>query len=360
MKLAWKGLLGLLVSVLLILWTLRGVDFSEVWVVVGEGSFPLLAAAVVMATVGFLIRAGRWGVLLRPLKVDTSLEVRFGAVSIGFMANNLLPARIGEFVRAYEFSRIEALSLSGVFGSVVVERFLDALVLFSFLVIPMTLPGFPGAADGVPGAVPLVARGILIVLLAAVVLLTALVIWPTRVVEAFKRLANWLPGRLSEAGVEALVAFLAALQVLKNPAHLFEAVLWSFGFWTFNAVSFYLAMAAFGIDEGFAAAMFTEAVVGFGVALPSAPGFFGTFHAAANWALSYVYSADPARSLAFAYGYHLGGFIPITLIGLWYARRFGLSLSEMRRSDGDRGFATEGLPVRGAERLPTPGPREAE
>ena len=88
-------------------------------------------------------------------------------------------------------------------------------------------------------------------------------------------------------------------------------------------------MMAFGIDTGFVSAWFTEAVVGFGVALPSAPGFFGTFHASASFALSTVYGVDSARALAFAFGYHFGGWIPITLIGPGYAWRLGLSLGEV-------------------------------
>ncbi|MEQ9569718.1 MAG: hypothetical protein RLN75_05970, partial [Longimicrobiales bacterium] len=80
-------------------------------------------------------------------------------------------------------------------------------------------------------------------------------------------------------------------------------------------------------------AFFTEAVVGFGVALPAAPGFFGTFHASAEFALDTVYAVGEIPTLAFAYGYHLGGFIPVTLIGLWYANRLGLSLGDVRDSE---------------------------
>jgi hypothetical protein len=76
-------------------------------------------------------------------------------------------------------------------------------------------------------------------------------------------------------------------------------------------------------------AIFTEAVVGFGVALPSAPGFFGTFHFAANVALSDVYGVPEAQSLAFAFGYHFGGWIPITLIGLWFTWKLGFSIGDV-------------------------------
>ena len=92
-------------------------------------------------------------------------------------------------------------------------------------------------------------------------------------------------------------------------------------------------MLAFGINTGFISAVFTEAVVGFGVAIPSAPGFFGTFHASAKFALSDVYGVSEATSLAFAFGYHFGGWIPITLIGLLYAWKLGFSLGEVGTSE---------------------------
>jgi 4-diphosphocytidyl-2-C-methyl-D-erythritol kinase len=271
-------------------------------------------------------------VLLQPLKPDTSLDSRFGAITIGFMANNLLPARVGELVRVYAFSRMEAVSMSGTFGSLVVERVLDGVVLITFLLLPPLLPGFPGAgATG--GAVGGLIRGMVLVLGLILVLIVALMIWPTRVVAFAERVLGRLPGKAAKRSVGALEAFIEALQVLRRPSLLVQALLWSFAFWSWHGLSFWLGMAAFGIHEGFLAAIFTEAAVGFGVALPSAPGFFGTFHAAAAWALEGVYGVEAARSLAFAYGYHLGGFFPVTIIGLWYARRMGLSLRDMGRSD---------------------------
>jgi 4-diphosphocytidyl-2C-methyl-D-erythritol kinase len=327
-----KGLIGLAVSALLIWWTLRGESLGEIWSILRTGDLWLLGASIFVTTAGFLLRAMRWRVLLLPVKRDTSLDSRFGAMTIGFMANNLLPARVGELVRVYAFSRMEAVSMSGTFGSVVVERLLDGVVLITFLLIPPLLPGFP--AEGVTGgAVGGLIRGMVLALAVLLLLLAALLIWPARVVALSERLLARLPGKAAKRSVVALETFLEALQVLRRPALLVQAVLWSFAFWSWHALSFWLGMAAFGIHEGFLAAIFTEAAVGFGVALPSAPGFFGTFHAAAAWALEGVYGVEAARSLAFAYGFHLGGFFPVTFIGLWYARRIGLSFRDMGSSD---------------------------
>lgn len=80
---------------------------------------------------------------LTPVKADTGLRSRFASVSIAFMANNLLPARVGDLARAYTFSRLEPVSASAAFGSLVVERFMDGVVLLLFLIIPVYTSGFP-------------------------------------------------------------------------------------------------------------------------------------------------------------------------------------------------------------------------
>jgi len=333
MKLGWKAALGVLVTVLLLTWALRDVAFSEVWVHLREGDPLLLGAAVFVATFGFLIRALRWKILLHTVRPDTSLRSRFSAVSIGFMANNVLPARVGEFARAYALSRVEPVSASAAFGTLVVERILDALVLLGLIVGATLSPGFPQADVFGSGPLGTALTGVGLLLAILVPGLVVLLFWPRPCVRLAGRLAARLPRDLARPAVDALEALLGSLEILRRPRLLALAAVWSVGFWVFHGLSFWLGMAAFDIHLGLGAAFFTEGVVGFGVALPSAPGFFGTFHASANWALTDVYGVEPARSLAFAFGYHLGGWIPITAIGLWYAWRMGLSLSDVGRSE---------------------------
>ena len=79
--------------------------------------------------------------------------------------------------------------------------------------------------------------------------------------------------------------------------------------------------------------VFIQAVIALGVSVPSAPGYFGTFHAAAVIGLTEVYGVGEGATLAFAFGYHLGGFFPVTLLGLWYAGRLGLSLSDLGHAE---------------------------
>lgn len=329
----WKTLLGFALSAFLIWWTLHDTDLAAVWAAIRGADFLFLGASVFVATTGFFWRALRWKVLLHPVEPDTRFRDRWAAVNIGFMANNVLPARVGEFARAYSFARLDRrVSVSAAFGSLVVERVLDALVLASFLVGTVLMPSFPDVDLGTRFTAILQSA---VVLLAGVgVVLVLLLVFPTFVVRITEAVARRvLPEGMAARVIEALEAFLQALGVVRSPILLVQALAWSFFFWFWHGISFWLGMRAFDIDAGWVAAFFTEAVVGFGVALPAAPGFFGTFHASAEFALDTVYAVGEIPTLAFAYGYHLGGFIPVTLMGLWYANRLGLSLGDVRESE---------------------------
>ena len=323
-----KALAGILITVVALWWALAGVAFADVWANIRMGNPWLLLASVAVATLGFFLRALRWKILLAPVKPDTKLSSRFAGVSIGFMANNILPARVGEFARAYAFSRLEPVTASAAFGSLVVERFMDGVVLLLFLVLPIFAPGFPsGAMSSGTGAVVL--RAGIVLVTAVLVALVIMAVWPKAFVRAAHWAARFVPKSMSTPVLSGLDAFLGSLAIMRDPKLLAMGFAWTLAFWTWHGVSFWLGMLAFGIDTGFVSAIFTEAVVGFGVALPSAPGFFGTFHFAANVALSDVYGVSQAQSLAFAFGYHFGGWIPITLIGLWYAWKLGFSLGDV-------------------------------
>lgn len=333
MKHRGKAVLGLAVTVFLLWWVLKDVDFGEVLRNISRGDFGLLFASISVATFGFLIRAWRWKVLLTPILPHTRLRPRFAAVSIGFMANNVLPARVGEFARAYAFSRLEPVTATAAFGTLVVERFMDGVVLLFFLVIPVMTAGFP-AVDALSegGGLTMLRSGAALVV-GILLVLVAMAAFPRYFLLLAERLAIVLPEGLRSKALAGLDSLLRSIGIMRDPRLLLAGFAWSFFFWAWHGLSFWLGMLAFGIDTGWVSAMFTEAVVGFGVAIPSAPGFFGTFHAAAEFALTTVYGVPEAESLAFAFAYHFGGWIPITAIGLWYAWKLGLSLGEIGHAD---------------------------
>lgn len=330
----WKLILGTAVSGLLLWWALRDVSAAEVMRELRRADPWLFLASVVAATLAFPIRALRWRSLLLPAAGPVPFRPRFAATSMGFAANNLLPARIGEFVRAYSLHRMAPISTSAALGSLVVERIFDGLVLVAFLFASMAAPSFPAGEVG--GIDPRAAATVVAVAMAGVgVLLFVLVTAPVRSVAFVEELAaRFLPHRMRRPLVEALRAFLEGVAVLRDGRLFLISLAWAVAQWAFLAGSYLLALRAFGIDQvPFAGAVFLQSLIALAVAIPSSPGFFGPFEAAAKLGLA-LWEIPPEQAVSFAVGFHLGGFVPVTLIGLYYAWRVNLRWSEVGVASG--------------------------
>ncbi len=336
-------LIGLVISVLLLWWALRDVSISELLGHLRDANVWLLLVATAVATFTFVLRAMRWRVLLKPAIEDVGFRSRFSTTCIGFMANNLLPARLGEFARAYSLSRIEPVGMSAAFASLVVERLFDALVLALFLVPALML----GVGDG---SGPLSVLQIFVffgtIVAAGLVTLGVLVRYPSVFLRLAERWSHKLMPRRSADRVTGIVAsFIAGLGALRHAHVFFKAFAWSLVVWLWNALSFYLGFRAFGIEgPGIAGALLLQSMIGFAVSIPSSPGFFGPFEAAARVALS-IYGIDPARTIGFAAGYHILSFFPVTVMGIWYMHRLGITRDELGHSEELVEAAVVGEPV---------------
>lgn len=329
-----RTLVGITLSVLLLLWVLRDVSPAEVGRELAQANLWVLAAAVGITIVGFAIRAFRWGILLRPIQRDLGFRPRYAAVTIGFAANNVLPARVGEFARALTLARLTPVTAAGSLATLVVERILDGLVLVALLFGAMAVPTFPamGLVAGVDPRAAAQVVGIAMVLAAAGLLL--LVVAPARAVRVVEAVAKRiLPERIGGAVVGALESFLGGLAVLRDSRLLVASVALALGQWVVTALSYLLAMRAFGINEvPFMGAVFLQSLISLAVAVPSSPGFFGPFEAAARVGLA-LWGVEAGKAVSFAVGYHIAGFIPVTLIGMYYVWRLDLTWRDVRRSE---------------------------
>lgn len=329
----WRVWLGFGVTAFLLWFVLRDVNPGEVWAAFRSVNLGLLLVAIGIGYLNYVFRSMRWGILLRPVCEDTSLRSRFAAMNIGFMATNLLPLRIGEFVRPYALSRMEPVSISGAFGSLVVERFLDSLTIAFLIFVAMAAPGFP--EDPVVWDVSLAIwiRGFMVILGGLLLVMILLLFFPRPIVSAVEVLAGFLPEKLSRLVVDVLKAFLDGLKVLQSPRLLVASVVWSVGIWLFQSLSFWVAFLAFGIDVGYEVSLFVNGTVALAVAVPAAPGFVGTFQTGVVGGLG-VYGVTGATPVAMSLAFHFGGWIPVTLVGLYFAGQLGLSLREVGQSEG--------------------------
>ncbi|HEU4886137.1 MAG TPA: lysylphosphatidylglycerol synthase transmembrane domain-containing protein [Longimicrobium sp.] len=328
-----KAVVGIAATVFFLWVALHEVKWVEVGAHLRDANWLLLSAAVVVSTLGMYIRAMRWKPLLEPVAPDVGFRPRIAGVFIGFGANNVFPARLGEFARTWVLAREAKIPLTAAFASLVLERALDGLVMVVFLLVSMSLPAFPHIA---PGGYNVQAGVRIVTAVTALMLgvLLAMAFQPRRAVAIAERIANaLLPQAFRRPVVDALHAFIAGLHVLRNPRLLAVSVAWALFQWTFLAGSFVLAFRAFGITEpGFLGAVFLQSVIAVAVSLPAGPGFFGPFEAASVWGLG-LWGVDKSRAVSFAIGFHLGGWLTVTLGGMYYAAKLNLRWRDLGRSE---------------------------
>ena len=116
--------------------------------------------------------------------------------------------------------------------------------------------------------------------------------------------------------------------MLRSPSRFGAVLMWTVLHWLMNALAFWLGFRAVGIVAPFSAALFVQGIIAIGVAIPSAPGFFGVFEAVARESLA-VYGVGPDLAVAWAIGFHILSFIPITLIGAVYFARLGMHMGDL-------------------------------
>ncbi|HET8654173.1 MAG TPA: lysylphosphatidylglycerol synthase transmembrane domain-containing protein [Longimicrobiaceae bacterium] len=331
MKRHLRTLLGVAVTVVLLAWTLRGVSPAAVLHDLGGANFLLLGVATLVAFGGLAIRAVRWGVLLLPAAPRTGFRPRFASVVVGFAANNLIPARVGEFARAFSLARLTPVPIGASLATLVVERVFDAFALVVLLFVAMASAGVP-AGGSVGGVDPRDAAQFIALAMAGVaILLFLLVLAPERSMSIGEAVTGRvLPRRVRAPVVGLMRSFVGGLAVLRSGRLFALSLVLAFVQWLFTALSFVVAFSAFGIHRvPFAGAVFLQSLVSLAVAVPSSPGFFGPFEAAARLGLA-LWGVPSDRAVSFAIGLHLSGFIPVTLLGLYYVWRLKLSWSAVR------------------------------
>jgi uncharacterized protein (TIRG00374 family) len=311
----------------------------------------------------YLLRALRWQVLLEPLG-PTRLREVFRTTVIGFAANTVLPARIGEIVRPYLLARRERLSVPAAFTTIILERLLDfvtVLTLFGLFVVFFD-PGLDHVnravyrtvkVGGLFGAIA--AAGILMILgLNAV--------RPALTHRVVDLLLRPFPHRLRDRISRLAYGLLDGLAVTRDPVLLARAVALSFPLWLSIAAGIWLVTLAFHMTIPFTGSFLIVALLVVGVAVPT-PGAVGGFHEAFRVGAAVFYGVPNDRAVGAALVLHAASFVPVTLLGGLFMVQDGLDLSRMRRiGDEARAGAAEAVsgPAATAGTAPAAGKETAD
>ena len=276
----------------------------------------------------------------------------YPVVVVGYMANNLLPVRLGEVVRAYYLGERERVSKVSSLATIAVERVFDGLtLLFLAAVVSLFLPlvgllqGLSERA-GVSWVLLALAMSMPFVLVAAFMVLAS---YSPRWFEVvLERLIAVLPAPLRAKASGLIGMFIGGLAVLQHPRRLLVVFLLSLPVWLAEALMYYLLAFSFDLHSVFdvtelvGVILLVTAVANLAISIPTAGGGIGAFEVAAAATLSLL-GADETTSGAFAILVHLALLVPVTLLGLLYLWTDRTSLGRLtRESTADRGAAPYG------------------
>lgn len=332
----WQFWIGVLVSTFFLYFVLRKLDWGNFWLSLRTANYWWILPGVTVYFVAVWARAWRWHYLLKPIKaIKTS--VMFPITCIGYMGNNIYPARAGEVLRAVILKRKEGVPISASLATIIVERIFDGVVMLAFVFVNLAK-----LAELTGVSVPIGNRDISIQDLAiwgSVAFFGALIIFLLAAMfpKTTVRIGQWfidrlLPNRIRENASAVMHKFLGGLESLRSPFNVLMVFVTSVIIWLLETVKYWFVMHAFNFSVSFFTLMLMNGVVNLATTIPAAPGYLGTFDAPGIAVLQ----AD-GISKAVATGYtlvlHLALWVPITALGAYYLTREGITWSDSLRSE---------------------------
>jgi hypothetical protein len=326
-----RSILVLVITAALLAFLFRNTDLAAVWAETRRADPVLLGLATLVTFLTYVARAWRWQFLLAPLG-RTRFATAFRTTVIGFAASFVLPARAGEVIRPYLLARREGLKPTAAFATIILERLLDlvtVLLLFSTFVFTVragVLSGDPAQLAHVKfwGGVAAAAA------IAGLAVLTVLAGHPERLGRTAARIEAVLPARAARLLAQFVESFAQGLAVMRSPSKLAGALALSIPLWLSIAAGIWLTSQAFHITFPYTGSFLVMTLLVVGVAMPT-PGAVGGFHVAYQIAVQTFFAAPSDRAVGAAIVLHGISFIPVTLVGILFMAREGLTLSGVQQ-----------------------------
>ena len=290
-----KALIGVVISIAGIFWAFKDFQFADFKVSILQVNLIYLVLATFFLWISVWLRGFRWKWLFKE-NVSPTITSLYRAELIGYFGNNILPLRLGELLRAYIVGKENSLSKSFVFGTVVLERFMDMLTLASFtLLLFLTYP-LEGTVKGY-----IMWGGIIsFVVVVFFIIIIRIQIFQTEN-KMFNIINNILDGFSSIRKEMVIPVIISSLLI-----------------WCIYLFDVYLVQKAFQFNLSWLQVLAVLVISSLVISIPSAPGMIGTFHAAVKYTMVDLFAYSVNDGNAFAILMHAYGYILFTLLGAYY------------------------------------------
>jgi uncharacterized protein (TIRG00374 family) len=319
----WQFWLGLVISAGFLYLALRGLGIDEIWEPLKSARYWWLVPGVAVYFIGVWARTWRWHYLLRPVKSVSTKEM-FPIVTIGYMGNNIYPARAGELLRAVVLKRKQQIPISASLATIIVERVFDGVVMLGFVFLNLPRLATLTGSSGFIGNIQTLALWGSFAFLGALAVFMLAAMFPIKAEGIIGKLIDiFLPERFRERAQEILTKFLGGLESLRSPQEAVMVLVTSIVIWLLETGKYWFVMHAFDFEVSFFALMLMNGIVNLATTIPSAPGYVGTFDAPGIAVLT-AFGVDQGVAAGYTLVLHAALWFPITLLGGYYMLREGI------------------------------------
>jgi uncharacterized protein (TIRG00374 family) len=293
--------------------------------------------------VGVWARAWRWHYLLRALK-PVPTRTMFPIVAIGYMGNNIFPARAGELLRAIVLKRRQSIPISASLATIIVERIFDGVVMLAFVFVNLAelshLTGVGLTFFSWRVSIQDVAIWGSVAFFGALAVFLAAAMFPAPT----ERLAAWFVQRLAPARMRDKVLgvtnrFLGGLKSLRSPLDVLMVLVTSVVIWLLETGKYWFVMHAFAFKVSFFTLMLMNGIVNLATTLPAAPGYVGTFDLPGIETLA-AYGVDYNVASGYTLVLHIALWIVPTVLGAYYLGREGIKWSDKMKQEVEANMQT--------------------
>jgi uncharacterized protein (TIRG00374 family) len=326
----WQFWVGLIISILCLWFFLGKQDFTKIWDSLRSAQYLWLIPGIAVYFIGVWFRSWRLHYMMRPIrKVPT--RTLFPIVCIGYMGNNIYPARAGEFLlRPYLIRRKAGVAMSASLAIVIVERTFDAVVMMLFIFVNLPELAKIQGDSGVAGTIQefaLIGTGIFF---GALIVFLLAAMFPAVTARAVGwGIRRLVPARFQPKLQGVADRFLEGLACLRSPRDAVMILLTSIVIWLLETGKYWFLMHGFAFSVSFFALMLMNGIANLVTTIPSAPGYVGTFEAAGIAVLT-TYGVGAEVASAYTIVLHAALWLPITVLGAWFMLREGISLASVR------------------------------
>jgi uncharacterized protein (TIRG00374 family) len=316
--------IGILLGIFFMALALRKVDFAQMVHAFKGAEYWYLWIAIPVVFVSHFFRALRWRYMLDPIR-RLDVGSLFSSLIIGYMANTVMPAHLGEILRAYVLSRKRSISASATLATIVMERVIDVFTLLALMVLTILIYPFPTWVRN-SGYIMFAGTLGLFVFLILLKKLSS----PMQAILAFA--LRPLPGRFQKKTEDVLERFISGIVPLKRYSDYVKVSLLSMIIWACYGLIFYLSLHAFGFVRTFqlpwSVSLILLVITTIAVVIPSSPGYVGSYHYLCQISLA-MFGIPAGPALSFAAVVHGINFLPVLVLGIILSYYEGIDITKV-------------------------------